>query len=264
MKLNRELAKLGSIVPGCCWRIKYRKGLKQKVAEKDSDDETQETKSSDTTNEETTAKTRSAGKCRVLCCGQKDAINDKVEKYLTNIKDGAIERGELKEILEQFFKQHNISIKLEDDLDLMIEKIDTDGDKQVSKDELKRYLELAIHNYKSNFAAMDDIEEKMFKLKEQSFVELTKPKHFWVTFMEGDAAKNMIQLKKIDFKRHPVPYLRINRKIKIERAKSPSNIIWPNVGFDRMRKCGYLIAVVLVIMIVSVLAQMLFASQISA
>lgn len=146
----------------------------------------------------------------------------------------------------------------------MIEKIDADKNGEVSKEELKKYLELAIHNYKSNFAAMDDIEESMFKLKEQSFVDLTKPKHFWVTFMEGDAAKNMIERKKIDFKRHPVPYLRINRKIKVERARNPSNIIWPNVGYDRIRKIGYLIAVILVIMMVSVLAQMLFAAQISA
>lgn len=160
----------------------------------------------------------------------------------------------MKRILEQFFKQHNISIKLDDDIDLMMQKIDTDGDKNVSKEELKKYLELAIHNYKSNFAAMDDIEDKMFKLKEQEFVTLTKPKYFWVTFMEGDAANKMIQLKKIDFKRHPEPYLRINRKIEIERAKSPSDILWPNVGYGRTRKFGTFVAAGLFIIVFSIFA----------
>ena len=170
----------------------------------------------------------------------------------------------MKSILEQFFKQHNITIKLEDNLDHMMKKIDTDGDDEVSKEELKNYLELAIHNYKSNFAAMDDIEEKMFKLKEQKFVKLTNPKFFWITFMEGEAAKEMLQLKKIDFKRHPQPYLRINRKIEIEQAKSPSDILWPNVGYGIKRKLGIFVASGLFIIIVSAIAQMLFATEISA
>lgn len=85
----------------------------------------------------------------------------------------------------------------------------------MDKTELKNYIKLAIHSYKSDFAAMDDIEDKMFKLKEENFVDLTKPKNFWVTFMETEAAYNMLKLKSINFKRHPQPNLRIKRKIDI-------------------------------------------------
>ena len=136
----------------------------------------------------------------------------------------------------------------------MMEKIDTNKDGEVDKKELKRYIKLAIHSYKSDFAAMDDIEEKMLKLKESNFVDLTKPKNFWVTFMETEAANNMLKLKSLDFKRHPKPNLRIKRKIDIKRAKNPSDILWINVGIKQVQSVGRIVLMGLVVLTVLFLA----------
>ena len=80
LRLNKELAKLGSVVPGCCWRLKYRKGLKQKVAEEDSDDDDDDPNiisDEKTNNQMIEEKVRPCSKtwCRAKFCGQRDAIN---------------------------------------------------------------------------------------------------------------------------------------------------------------------------------------------
>ncbi len=61
----------------------------------------------------------------------------------------------------------------------------------IEKFEIKEYIKDSFKNYTSNFADMDMVEDSMFKLKESKFIQLTKPKDFWVTFMEGEAAQMM-------------------------------------------------------------------------
>ena len=55
--------------------------------------------------------------CRAKFCGQRDAINEKVERFLGkhNIGDDTIlDKPKLKDVLAAFFKEQNISIKLDD------------------------------------------------------------------------------------------------------------------------------------------------------
>ena len=68
-------------------------------------------------------------------------------------------------------------------------KIDNNKDEKYQKEELVNFIKNSIKNYTSNFADMDIIEEDMTKYKDLHFMEMTHPKHFWVTFMEGEAAQ---------------------------------------------------------------------------
>lgn len=92
---------------------------------------------------------------------------------------------------------------------------------------------------------------------------MTKPKHFWVTFMEGESAQQLDELKRIDLNKHPDQHLKIKRKIKIGRAKSPSDIIWKNVGYPKWKLILWIIITGLIVLLVGCCAQMLFAAEIS-
>ena len=95
-------------------------------------------------------------------------------------------------------------------------------------------------------------------------MQLTKPKHFWVTFMEGEASQKMQELGEIDFNKHPEAHLRIKRKIKIKQGRSPTDILWNNVGVAFFSKIKELIFASLVVFCIGFVAQTLFATEISA
>ena len=103
----------------------------------------------------------------------------------------------------------------------------------------------------------------MTKYKDLHFMEMTHPKHFWVTFMEGEAAQSMQELKKIDLNKHPVTHLKIKRKIKVERAKSPSDMIWKNVGYPKWKLFTWFIWAGIFVLVIGFMAQLLFAAEIS-
>ncbi len=82
--------------------------------------------------------------------------------------------------------------------------------------------------------------------------------------MEGEASQMMQQLGYIDCNKHPEKHLRINRKIKIDQAKSPSDILWSNIGVGRETLLMETIRAILIVFVVAFCAQSLFATEITA
>ena len=73
----------------------------------------------------------------------------------------------------------------------------------------------------------------------------------------------MQELKKIDLNKHPVPHLKIKRKIRVERAKSPSDMIWKNVGYPKWKLFTWFFWAGLFVLVIGFMALLLFAAEIS-
>ena len=104
----------------------------------------------------------------------------------------SISKENLEEFLKDFYLRYDINIEFKDGaLEKLASEINEEQTEEYKFTQIVSFIKDTIRNYQSNFANMDEIEYKMFQLKERQFLEMTNPKHFWVTFMEGKAAQNM-------------------------------------------------------------------------